>query len=217
MRVVDDLRDDGKVERGWLGVSLQPVDQELAQALGAQDAEGALIAGIEPGSPAEQGGLQPGDLVVQAAGKAVEDPRDLAVAVGNAKPGASLALTILRDGERRQQQVTLGAAPDRRAEGAAAGQDQQQGAGALGLALGPVPGGKGATVARVAPGSIAEERGLRPGDVILRAGGKDVSGPGDVVTAVDAARKAGRPAVALQIQRGEASTFVALPLKPDQG
>jgi serine protease Do len=217
MRVVEDLRDDGRVERGWLGVSLQPVDQELAQALGAQDAEGALIAGIEPGSPAEQGGLQPGDLVVQAAGQDVENPRDLAVAVGNARPGASLALTILRDGNRRQQQVTLGAAPDRRAEAAARGREQQQGAGALGLALGPVPGGEGATVARVAPGSVAEERGLRPGDIILRAGGKDVSGLGDVVAAVNAARKAGRPAVALQIRRGEGRSFVALPLQPDQG
>lgn len=113
--------------------------------------------------------------------------------------------------------MTLGAAPDRRAEATTRGRDQQQSAGALGLALGPVPGGQGATVARVAPGSVAEERGLRPGDVILRAGDKDVSGPGDVVAAVNAARKVGRSAVALQIQRGEGRSFMALPLQPDQG
>lgn len=214
MRIVEDLRDDGKVERGWLGVSLQPLDRELAQALGTTDTKGALIAAVEPGTPAARAGLRPGDLVLAAGERRVESPRDLASAVADAKPGAQIALTVVRDGRRMEQQVTLGAQPDRRSDVAARrGQDSQPGTGSLGLALGPRQGGEGAVVARVAPGSVADERGLRPGDVILRAGDRDVSGPSDVVTAVEEARRAGRPAIALQVQRGDARTFLALPLQ----
>ena len=216
-QVVKDLRDDGKVERGWLGVSLQRVDAELAQALGMQDAKGALVAAVEPGSPAARGGLRAGDLVTRAGNRDVESPRDLAVTVGEAKPGATLELTIQREGQKREQQVTLGSPPDRRADAARGGARGERDTGALGLALGPRQGGPGALVARVAPGSIAEERGLRPGDVILRAGEREVSRPSDVAQAVEAARKANRPAVALQIQRGDMQSFVALPLRERQG
>jgi serine protease Do len=194
------------------------VDRELAEALGAPDAKGALIAAVEPGSPAARGGLQAGDLVTKAGQREVESPRDLAAAVAEARPGASLPLTLRRDGQQREQQVTLAAAPDRRGDMASRGGGQgEQSTGALGLALGPRQGGTGAAVVRVAPGSIAEERGLRPGDVILRAGDRDVSSPGDVARAVEVARSAGRPAVALQIQRGDARNFVALPLRDQKG
>jgi len=213
MSVVEDLRDYGKVERGWLGVSLQPVDRELAEALGAPDAKGALIAALEPGSPAARGGLRAGDLVTKAGQRQVETPRDLAVAVAEARPGATLTLTLRRGGEQLEQQVTLSTSPDRR--GAAASRRDVEGA--LGLELRPRQSGQGAVVARVTPGSVAEERGLQPGDLILRAGDLEVSDPGDVVSAVEAARRAGRPAIALQIHRGDARTFVALPLRPQQG
>jgi serine protease Do len=217
-RVVEDLRDDGRVERGWLGVSLQPVDRELAEALGAPDAKGALIAAVEPGSPAARGGLQAGDLVTKAGPRPVESPRDLAAAVAEARPGATLPLTLRRDGQQREQQVTLAAAPDRRGDMASRrGGQGERSTDALGLALGPRQGGGGAMVVRVMPGSVAEERGLRPGDVILRAGGRDVASPGDVASVVEAARNAGRPAVALQIQRGDARNFIALPLRDQAG
>jgi serine protease Do len=217
-RVVEDLRDDGRVQRGWLGVSLQPVDRELAEALGTPEAEGALIAAVEPGSPAARGGLQAGDVVTKAGQREVESPRDLAAAVAESEPGATLALTLRRDGQQREQQVTLGTTPDRRDDVAARGGRQgEQSTGALGLALGPRQGGPGAAVVRVGPGSVAEARGLQPGDVILRAGDRDVSSPGDVASAVEAARNAGRPAIALQIQRGDLRSFVALPLRAQQG
>ncbi|MCW8088510.1 PDZ domain-containing protein, partial [Sabulicella glaciei] len=111
---------------------------------------------------------------------------------------------------------SLGAPPDRREVAARGGQRpaREPGAGALGLALGPRQGGgEGASVTRVAPESAAAERGLQPGDVILRVGNQEIKGPGDVVAAVEAARQAGRPVVALQIQRGEASSFIAVPLR----
>ncbi|HEV7267771.1 MAG TPA: Do family serine endopeptidase [Falsiroseomonas sp.] len=220
-RVIEDLRDDGKIQRGWLGVSLQPVDQELAQALGLQDQRGALVSSVEPGSPAARAGLRAGDLVTRAGERQVQNPRDLAAAVAETDPGSQLALTLRRDGQQQQQQqqVTLGTAPDRRADaGGRGGAQGGQATGPLGLALAARPGGQqGAAVTRVAPGSVAAERGLQEGDVILRAGDRDVANPGDVSAAVQAARQAGRPAVALQIQRGDQRSFVALPLREQQG
>ncbi|MBW8268667.1 DegQ family serine endoprotease [Caldovatus aquaticus] len=218
-RIVAELRDHGRVERGWLGVSLQPLDADLAQALGLPEAKGALIAAVEPGSPAARAGLQPGDVVVAAGGQPVERPRDLANAVATAKPGSTLALAIVRAGRRLEQQVGVGEPPGQQA--AAAGERardrrEAESTGPLGLLLAPrrgvPPGQGGAEVVRVLPGSVAEERGLRPGDVILRAGDRAVQSPRDVAEAVNAAREAGRPAVALQIQRGENRAFLALPL-----
>jgi len=216
--VVEDLRDDGRIERGWLGVSLQNLNPELAAALGLENPQGALVAGIEPGSPAAQSGLRPGDVITRAGERAVADTRDLATAVAEASPGASLTFTLRRDGETRQEQVTLGARPERQAmANPRASGEAERSTGAIGLALAPRQGAPGAAVMRVAPGSVAAQRGLRPGDVILRAGGREVSGPRDVAAAIEAARRADREAVALQIQRGEASRFVALPLGEAKG
>ena len=211
-RVVESLKQGGKVERGWLGVSLQPVDRELAAALGTGEARGALIAGVEPNSPAARGGLRPGDVVTEVEGRPIRGPRDLAVAIGDSKPGATVAVTVQRDGKPAQQRVALGEVPDRRAQARAPEAPQQGRTGALGLAMRPNPDGDGAAVVQVAPGSVAESRGLQPGDIILRAGDKEVNTPADLAAAVDAARKSGRPAVAIQVQRGEARTFMALPL-----
>jgi serine protease Do len=217
-RVVESLRQGGKVERGWLGVSLQPVDRDLAAALGTGEAGGALIAGVEPNSPAARGGLRAGDVVTEVEGRPIRGPRDLAGAIGDSKPGATVAVTLQREGKPTQQRVALGEAPDRKAQARAQETPQQQARpGALGLAMRPNPEGDGAAVVQVAPGSVAESRGLQPGDIILRAGDKEVTTPSDVATAVEAARKAGRPAVALQVQRGEARTFIALPLAGEPG
>jgi Do/DeqQ family serine protease len=213
-RVVADLRDDGKVERGWLGVSLQPLDAELAAAVGLAEPRGALVAAVEPGSPAARGGLRAGDVVLEAGGRPVRNPRDLASAVAEAKPGATIALAVSRDGKRTEQRIALGEVPNTRVAGRNAG--EQAGKGALGLALAPRPGAErgegGAVVARIEPGSVAEKRGLQQGDVVLRAGDRDVAAPADVAQALEAARGAGRSGIALLVERGGARLFVALPL-----
>jgi Do/DeqQ family serine protease len=213
-RVVADLRDDGKVERGWLGVSLQPLDAELAAAVGLPEPRGALVAGVEPGSPAARAGLRAGDVVLEVGGRPVRNPRDLAAAVAEAKPGAALALAVSRDGKRTEQRVALGEVPGTRVAGKSAG--GQAGQAALGLALAPRPdaakGEGGAVVARVEPDSVAEKRGLQQGDVVVRAGDRDVAKPGDVAEAVDTARKAGRSNIAMLVERGGTRLFVALPL-----
>ncbi len=144
----------------------------------------------------------------------MRSPRDLASAVAEAKPGTTIALAVSRDGKRTAQQVTIGEVPATRVAGRNA--NGQAARSALGLALAPRPdaarGEGGAAVARVEPGSVAEKRGLQPGDVILRAGDRNVAAPGDVAEAVNAARSAGRPSIALLVERGGDRLFIAVPL-----
>lgn len=208
--VLAQLQEGGRVERGWLGVAMQPMDEDLAKAVQAADTRGALVAQVEPDSPAAKGGLRAGDVVVGFDGQPIAAPRDLAMAVAGVKPGSAVTVAVLRDGQRAEERVTVGESPASRA---AAGRAEE--AGALGLSLAPVPQGKqgGAMVAGVRPASPAAERGLKRGDVILRAGGREVKSPAEVAAAVKAAREAGRPSIALQIEReGGARSFMALPL-----
>jgi serine protease Do len=211
--VVEQLKTTGRVERGWLGVVMQPVDSALAEALQLPDSKGALIGAVEPEGPAAKAGLQPGDVVVGFNDRTIEAPRDLAEAVGTLKPGASATIVVLRDGKRQEQRATLGDMPESR-EAAASGPAGAEPTTGLGLALAPRGrDGQGAVVAEVRPGSVAATQGLQPGDVILRAGDRAVTRPGDVTEAVSAARRGGRPAIALQIERNGSRAFVALPLR----
>lgn len=209
--VVAQLRQNGRVERGWLGVSMQKIDPELASALSIKESKGALIGGVEKDGPAAKAGMQPGDVITAVGDRTVALPRDLAEAVAAVKPGGTVTLHLVRDGKPIEQKVTLGQAPDTR-EARAMGEDGQ-GRPNLGLALAPNQRGEGAVVAEVRPDSVAANGGLQPGDVILRAGDRTVKGPRDVVEAVGAARKDGKAAIALQIQRDGGRAFMALPLK----
>jgi serine protease Do len=214
-QVIAQLKEHGRVERGWLGVSMQRMDEDLAKAVQAADGKGALVAQVEPDSPAAKGGLKAGDVVVGFNGQPIATPRDLAMAVAGVKPGSTATVAVLRDGQRTEQQVTIGQPPGTRMAAAGQGGEEEAGRGALGLTLAPMPAGKegGAVVAQVRPDSVAAERGLKQGDVILRAGGREVTSPRDVVAAVKAARDAGRPSIALQIEReGGRRSFMALPL-----
>lgn len=217
-QVIAQLRETGRVERGWLGVSMQRLDEELARAVQAPEAKGALVAQVEPDSPAAKGGLKAGDVVVGFDGKAVATPRDLAMAVAGVAPGAGATVAVLRDGKRVEERVTIGQSPATRMA-AGEGPGEGPGTGALGLSLAPAPAGKGgAMVAEVRPDSRAAERGLKQGDLILRAGGREVKAPADVAEAVKAAREAGRPSIALQVEReGGRRAFLALPLTQAQG
>ncbi|MGK7866514.1 Do family serine endopeptidase [Falsiroseomonas sp. E2-1-a20] len=211
--VIADLQRDGVVDRGWLGVSMQPVDADLAAALRLPNQRGALVAGVEPGSPAARAGLRAGDVVVGVAGREVATPRDLAVAVAEIEPDSETTLALLRDGERVEQAVTLGRREAPRQQARAGGPAEAERPAALGLRLAPSKAqGSGVQVAGVEPGSIAAARGMRTGDVILRAGDREVASPQDLAEAVQAARRDGRPAIALQIDREGGRAFVALPL-----
>ena len=207
-QIVGQLREHGRVERGWLGVSLQPMDRELADAMQTGETRGALVNAVEPESPAAKAGLQPGDVITRIEGRDVRTPRDLAAGVAETRPGSAVNLAVLRNGQTMERRVEIGTNPANR-DG---GKPTEAARPALGLGLAPRREG-GVSITQVQPGSVAAERGLRPGDVIRRVGDRETAQPSDVVDAVNAARNAGRSSVALQIERDQGRSFVALPLR----
>ncbi len=236
--VVADIETTGHVTRGYLGVAAQPVGAALQAALdlpaGASDAaggsagsdKGALVANVEPHSPAAKAGLKPGDVITAVDSQAVADPRDLAREIAALKPGVEAKIALIRNGAPLTETVTIAAQPDSeiaaRDEGAGAAQPK------IGLALQPLspelreqldlPGqSKGAVVAAVEPGSPAEAAGIEPGDVVVGVGTAAVDGPEAAVSAIRAAAHA-HHAVALRIFRHGEAAFVAIDLnKPNEG
>ena len=207
-QIVAQLREHGRVERGWLGISMQPMDRDLAAAMQVAETRGALVNSVEPESPAAKAGIQPGDVITAIAGRRVQTPRDLAAGVAEARPGSGVTVALLRNGETMERRVEIGTNPANR-DGAKPAEAVRP---ALGLGLAPRREG-GVSIAHVEPGSVAAERGLRPGDVIRRAGDRETAQPSDVAEAVNAARNAGRSSIALQIERDQGRSFVALPLR----
>jgi serine protease Do len=179
------LTEKGRVVRGFLGLGIQDLTPELARALGLETQQGALVASVEEGGPAARAGVRLGDVVVSFEGQPVQSAAQLSRGVAMMQPGRRATLEVLRDGRRQQVTVELGKRPARQLPG----QPQEQEAGALGLALEPVPPEVqrqlgiqgGARVAMVRPGSSAARAGLSPGDIIIEANRRPVQGPGDVV------------------------------------
>lgn len=219
--VIEQLKTHGKVERAWLGVQMQPVTEELGKALKLAKAEGALIAAVQPGSPAERAGLRQGDVVTGVDGHPIQDPRDLARAVAAGQAGKEIRLAVQRDGKPQTIGVRLGTNV---AEQAAAGEAVSGGKeDALGLALAPLDpqararlglesDATGVVVAGVDPESAAGDTGLRPGDVIAEVGGAKVTSPADVATALGREKAAARDVTALLVLRQGVPHYVALPL-----
>lgn len=224
--VVAELREQGFVTRGFLGVTIQPVTEEIAEALGLQAQEGALVSSVSPDSPAARAGLQTGDVVVSVNGETVEEPRDLSRRVADIDPGERVQLEVLREGERQTIQAQVGELPREQQTAEAAPQDQGS---PLGLALAPAGSPEvrqqfglpddatGAVVVGVQPGSPAAERGFQPGDLITRANRQPVQGPEDLTQAIQQARKDGRDSLVVLRQTEQGAVFVPLPLSPDQG
>ncbi len=174
--VVQQLKDDGAVARGWLGVEIQPVTPDLADSLGVKNASGALVAKETANSPAASAGVKIGDVITAVNGDAVADPRDLARRIAALGPQKTADLAIWRNGAQQTIAVTLGAMPmdkEANAETPAKAEEATPFA-KLGLSLERARGGEGVAVADVDPDGVAAERGLQAGDVILEAGGKPV-------------------------------------------
>lgn len=223
--VVEQLRASGKVTRGWLGVSIQPIGPDLRQALGLGDTEGALIADVIAKSPAESSGLRRGDVVIGMDGKPVTEPGQLSRTIATMAPGSTTRLRIIRNGEERTLEVKVGKQPDDRVgrgPGGAAEEDGNGGGGegsaaSLGLQLDTLTDAvrrqlgydrsiTGALVTAVADGSPAEEAGMRPGDVILQVDRRDVDSPRSAAEALAGAS----PPILLLVRRGESTVFLTL-------
>ncbi len=216
--VVDALRKGGKVSRGWLGVTIQNVSEDIAESLDLKEPKGALVTKILEDGPAAKSEINVGDVIVEVNGKTINDSRDLARTVASMQPDADTKIVVYRDGKRRDLGIKLGTFPSQDKLAALDPQEKEtEELNDLGLALSPaseVPGAgsKGVAIVDIDPASEAAEKGLKKGDVILEIGGDAVSSAEDITAGIRAAKDKGKRAVFMQVKSKDQTRFVALSL-----
>ena len=221
--VIAQLKDKGSVSRGWIGVQIQPVTQEIADSMGLKKAEGALVADPQKDGPAAKAGVEAGDVITAVNGQPVKDARELARIIGGFAPGSTTKLDVLHKGKSKVVSLTLGQLPNTQeakadidAEGKGSSSHGTE-VPRLGMTVAPASkidgaGKKGVVVMQVEPKSPAADRGVKKGDVILEVAGKTVTNPGDVREAIEAARTEKKNNVLMRLRSGDASHYVAMPL-----
>jgi serine protease Do len=218
--IITQLRQKGSVTRGWIGVQIQPVTPDIADSMGLKDANGALVAELQPDSPAVKAGIKSGDVITTVNGTGVRDARQLARLIGNMSPGATVTLGLIRDGQPKTITLTLGTLPNEK-EASSASPQPSHGSDVdvpkLGFSVAPsntVSGASatGVVVTAVEDGGVAADHGLQVGDVILDVGGKPVATPADLNKGLADARKEGKHTVLFRVKSGGDMRFVALPL-----
>ncbi|MGH6829089.1 MAG: Do family serine endopeptidase [Rhizomicrobium sp.] len=218
--IVAQLREHGKVARGWLGVQMQPMTATLAKAVGLSSNQGVLVDSVVDGSPAQHASLEQGDVITAYGGKPITSARDLAMAVADTPSGKTVPVTVWRDNHQRAVNVTIGT--QQKTQVAMAGSNGNDGA-RVGMALESLTpdlrsqlnlksSTQGVVVGQVTDGSRADQSGIRAGDVIERIGGKSVNTPGEVANAIDAAEREKKPAIPLLVVRNGVTAFVGLQL-----
>ena len=223
--VTSQLRDKGKVTRGWLGVQIQTVTADIADVLGLKEAQGALVAGAQPDSPAERAELASGDIVVSVNGALIKDARDLNKKITGTMPGTTVEIGVLRAGAQRTVTAVLGELPAKRLNPAAGKPPETTGRGNattgrgnisdhLGLKLAPaadLPGADGVVVTDIDPTGLGADQGFELGDIILDVSGKSVMTPDEIEKVISDARVEGKPSVLMRLQSGETMRFVVVP------
>lgn len=215
VKVKDQLQKHGKVTRGHLGVTIQEVNQRLAESFGLKRAEGALVTAVTPGSPAEKAGIQTGDVVIGFNGKEISSSAELPLAVGDARPGETATVRVWRKGQPLDLKVVIGESPQ---EQLASANPQTAEQPRLGVAVRPLTPGEGSATG-LSGGLVVEQStgaaaaaGIAPGDVILSVNGTPVKSPEELRSAIE---KAGKHA-ALLVQRnspdGRTQVFVPVEL-----
>lgn len=212
--VVEQLKSKGKVERGWLGVGIQDMSQDLASSFKLNQLDGALVSSVQAGSPAAKAGLQVGDLIVGFGTGKVKSSSDLPLLVGNAPIGTQVPVYVLRAGTEKTLDVTIAKLDSTEAETPLIKAENDSSM--LGLAVSSLSGddltnrklSNGVLIEQVLADSAAEKAGLETGDVIVSVNNQSVSTPVDLKTVVQAA-PAGKP-IAMLIMQGENTRFIAI-------
>ncbi|PLS20779.1 Do family serine endopeptidase [Amylibacter cionae] len=225
-KVVAQLKEYGETRRGWLGVQIQDVDEDIAEAVGLDSVKGALVSNV-PEGPAKEAGILAGDIILNFDGKDVSDTRGLVRAVGNAEVGKAVRVVVFREGKTMTLKVTLGRREDAERDPVVpvvdegdAGPTEREAmgmrftalTGELRSQLGLDDSAKGVAVLSVDESSDAFTKGLRAGDLISEVGQKPVTTPKDVTDALKAANDAGRKSILLLVHREGEPRFVALSL-----
>ncbi|MGO7537739.1 DegQ family serine endoprotease [Rhizobium ruizarguesonis] len=223
--IVAKLQKDGSIDHGYLGVQIQPVTRDVADAVGLDRTGGALVAAVTDDTPAAHAGLKPGDIITSVGSESVKTPKDLSRLVADLSPGAKKSLSVWRDGKTIDLNVTVGTNEEGQKQAAAESpdaQDQSSGQPSLGIGLADLTPDvrqqlnlprsvNGAVVAKVNPDRSAAAAGIQSGDVIVSVNDRPVHNARDVKTAIADAGKAGRKSVLLLVERDGNKTFVAVP------
>ncbi len=224
--IAEQLKSGKKVSRGWMGISMQPVTENDAKALGLEKTVGALVSEVMEGEPAAKAGLKAGDVIIAVDDKNVEDPAALLRAIASQSPGSMTKVTVWRNGEKKDYVITLGERNTEHVAGQSndsANKEKQETA-SLGISVrtltaeeakaAKVEKGQGLLVAEVAQGKPASQAGVRVGDIILTANMTPVNDAKVLAGIIQSVTKRG--AVMLQIQRKGKVHFVAVPLSPEK-
>ena len=236
--IVDKLRRGVEIERGYLGIQIQPVTEDVASSLGLARNRGEIVQMVQPGEPADRGGIEAGDIVLKVDGNDVTPDQTLSYLVANISPGTSIPLEVIRNGERRRVNVTVGKRPseeemrrsqmfdpDAEPEDDMSPSDSEVIQDSVGLQvleltpqiarqLGVAPDTQGLVIASVDQNSDAARKGLQRGHIILTANYRPMTSVADLENAVRSAKAENRDAVLLRIQRrGGSPQYVAIRLR----
>jgi len=212
--VFSQLIQKGSVSRGYMGVTIQPVTEELAQSFGLKEVKGALVNDVIKGGPADKAGIRQGDVITSLNSKEVKDPSHLQRSVAEAGIGKIAKITIFRDGKALELNITLASAdsaPKQRQIESRGGHRQEGEADLLGLVVENTERGGGVVVADALRGGIAAEAGMRRGDVIVSINRKRITSIGEYTRAIGQAERGGT--LTILVRRGDASIYFALRVK----
>ncbi len=211
--VMEQILEHGRVIRGWLGVVIQEITPDMAEAIGVK--EGILVAQVMKGSPADRAGLKVGDIIVALNGRKIDSVGDLQLSIMKTKPGTTVTLTIIREGRERDIKVVVGELPEKISD-----KPKAYGGEDLGLNLRDLTpkekerlGVDGVLVVSIVPGSPAYRSGLGPGDVIMRVNYKKVSSVREFYDLIESLKKMGKEKVLLLIRRDGNNLYLVLPLR----
>ena len=224
--VVAKLMADGEIARGWLGIKIEPVTTDVAEAIGLSEAAGALVNGQQNAdSPGYKAGLRDGDIVTAVDGDPIKGPKELARKIGSMEPGKVVDLSVWRDGKSISVKVTLGklqedrvaSAEPNNSQGGSNGADEEQSSveqtlDQLGLRVMPADDGNGVQIVDVDPDSDAADKGLKAGEKITSVNNQDVKSAADIQKVIEGAKKDGRKKALFQIEDQNGNRFVALGL-----